>query len=72
MPYALNQFFAWATFDGCGPADEIGPGAKECNDRAVPLGTALEAAIDLPTVRAPPGCSAAERAVMPSTAVRQD
>ena len=52
MSYALKQFFVWATFDGCGPADEIGPVAKECNDRAVPLGAALEAAIDAPAVRA--------------------
>ena len=50
MQHALKQFFAWATFDSCGPADEIGPGAKECNDRAVPLGAWLEAAIDPPAV----------------------
>ena len=50
MQHALKQFFAWATFDGCGPADEIGQGAKGCNDHAVPLGAGLEAAIDPPAV----------------------
>ena len=52
MPHALEQFFVWAAFDGCGPADEVGPGAKKCNDRAVPLGAVPEAAIDPPAVRA--------------------
>ena len=52
MPYALKQFFAWATFDGCRSADEIGPEAKECDDHAVPLGAALVATIDPPAVRA--------------------
>ena len=52
LPHICEQLFTRATFDGCGPADEIGPGAKERNDRAVPSGAVLEAAIDPPAARA--------------------
>ena len=51
MPLAVKQFFVWAIFDVCGSADDVGSGAKECNDQAVSLGTALEAAIDPPAAR---------------------
>ena len=51
MPHICEQLFTRATFDCCGPADEVGARAKECNDRAVPHGAALEAAIDPPAMR---------------------
>ena len=50
MPYLRKQFFAWAAFDGRGPADEVRAGTKQRDNPAVAFRAGPEAAIHPPAV----------------------